>query len=133
MSIFLIKFKNDRNNDVPPINKIEFGTLDPFDLNISVKNLNKVHINNKSYYNVRGNFTLWFNNLDIEKSKVDYSTIDLKSYINGVKPVNICIENEEYNLFFTKEDYLIVFYNNIYIMYDLKQADILLESFISSF
>ena len=135
LAFILVKFEfgNKSVNEQPTSEKIEFGHLDPMALNIPLKELNKVNINNKSYYNVRGNFTLWFNSLRIEKAKVDYSKVDLSSLIKDIKPVNICISNEEYQLFLTKDDYLIVFYNQIYIMYDLKNADILLESFVSSF
>ena len=135
LTFILVKFEFKKtNNETPPTaDKIEFGYLDPLELNIPFKELNKVNIDNKSYYNVRGNFTLWFNSLEMNKAKVDYSKVDLGSLIKDIKPVNICISNEEYTLFFTKEDYLIVLYNQIYIMYDLKDADILLESFVSSF
>ena len=119
-------------NEQPTIN-IEFGTLNPLELSIKANEINKININNVSYYNVRGNFSLWFNSLDMKKSKVDYSTIDLKTYIEDVEPIKVGIANDEYTMFFTKKDYLIVCYSDKYIMYDLPGADILLESFSSSF
>jgi hypothetical protein len=95
--------------------------------------LNKIQINNISYYNVRGNFAIWFNSLKIEKANVDYNSIQLDTYIKDVKPVKLGVVNDEYYMFFTKKDYLIVCYNDKYIMYNLNHADILLENFVSSF
>ena len=131
LTFFFVKYDYKNSNNEKP--KIEFGSLDPFELNVATKELSKININNKSYYNVRGNFSIWFNSLNAHKAKIDYSNIDLNYYIQDVNPVNICVSNEEYLLFFTKKDYLIILFNDIYIMYNLENADILLESFVSSF
>lgn len=133
LTFFLVKFDFKKNDDNPQTEKIEFGSLDPLQLNIAAKELSKININNRSYYNVRGNFSLWFNSLNAKKAKVDYSKIELNDYIKDIKPVTICVANEEYLLFFTQADYLIVLYNDIYIMYDLENANILLDNFVSSF
>ncbi len=135
VSIFVyanFKFKKNDLNETPIVN-IDFGTLNPIELSIKANEVNKIHIKNVSYYNVRGNFALWFNNLDIKKSKVDYNTINLKTFVDGINPVRLGIANDEYTLFFTKHNYLVVCYSDKYIMYDLPNADLLLESFSSSF
>ena len=133
LTFFFVKYDFKKNSIPPQVEKIEFGSLDPLQLNIAPRELSKININNRSYYNVRGNFSLWVNSLNAKKAKVDYSKINLNDYIKDIKPVNICVMNEEYLLFFTKEDYLIILYNDIYIMYDLENANILLENFVSSF
>lgn len=126
------KFDVKNEDSVPPV-QIEFGTLNPLQLSMKPNELNKIQINNVSYYNVRGNFAIWFNSLKIEKANVDYNTIQLDTYIKDVKPVKLGVVNDEYYMFFTKKDYLIVCYNDKYIMYNLNHADILLENFVSSF
>lgn len=127
------KITFSKSNENRPQEKIEFGSLDPMDLNIKTHEVSKVYIKNQSYYNVRGNFTLWFNNLKFEKASIDYSKINITEYIANIDPVVICVQNEEYDMYFTDKDYLVVCYEQKYIMYDLEKADVLLKIFVSNF
>lgn len=130
--VFENNYKQDNNGSIQN-QKIEFGSLDPNDLSIKTSELSKININHKSYFNVRGNFTLWFNSLKVSKADIDYNKININDYIANLKPVNICVSNENYAFYFTEKDYLVVCYEQIYIMYELENADKLLQSFVSSF
>lgn len=108
---------------------ISFGIIDPINPSLEAEHISHLEFCRYDFLESRKEFASWFNSLNLVKSNVSYKSIVLDDYIANLQPLEITQLNDSYLIYFTDQDYLIIYYKDYFIFYDLVNADILFEQF----
>lgn len=108
---------------------ISFGIIDPTNPTLQSDHISHLVFGRYDFIDFRKEFATWFNSLNLVKANVSYKSIVLDDYIANIQPLEITQLNDSYSIYFTDQDYLIIYYKDYFIFYDLVNADLLLEQF----